>query len=255
MTPSPAIDIHQHLWPPELIDALRRAAAPTPAGRLDAAAGRRAAVRGRPDDDHDAGAPARARRGPDRAGPVQPAGHRGPAAGRGRAAAGRLARRGGRAAARTSTPGRRSAGRTPTWTTWRKRLADGFVGLQIPATWLATPSGGRPAGGRPRGGRGSGPPGLRASRAGRAGHRSGRRPAGLVGGGGRLPEPAARRLVVLARRRPVPVPRPADLLRRRRRPGAGAPRAISWPAAAGRWSSTRTPSSTPRRTPGRASTA
>src|SRR4051794_19205719 len=23
MTPSPAIDIHQHLWPPELIDALR----------------------------------------------------------------------------------------------------------------------------------------------------------------------------------------------------------------------------------------
>ena len=41
----PAIDVHQHLWPDELVDRLRaRSTAAVPA-RLDAAHRRRAAVR------------------------------------------------------------------------------------------------------------------------------------------------------------------------------------------------------------------
>ena len=44
----PDVDVHQHLWPPEFVDALRSRSRGAPAGRLDAAPGRRAAVRRRP---------------------------------------------------------------------------------------------------------------------------------------------------------------------------------------------------------------
>ena len=140
MTPSSAIDIHQHLWPSELIDALRARQHATPDGRLDAAAGRRAAVRGRARRSPDP-VRRRGRAGTDRGGPVQPAGHRGSAGRSGPAVAVRLARRGGRAATGLRRLGIGAPSGPGPAGPRAAALADGFVGLQIPATWLATPSG------------------------------------------------------------------------------------------------------------------
>jgi hypothetical protein len=138
MTPSPAIDIHQHLWPPELIDALRSRAAPP---RLD---GWTLLLDGEPPyqvdpSDHD---PARRRAlepsrivlglssplgvedlPPDEAAPLLDAWHDG---------ATRL-RPDFEAWASVSRDG-------PDLDDLAKRLTDGFVGVQIPATWLATPA-------------------------------------------------------------------------------------------------------------------
>ena len=138
MTPSPAIDIHQHLWPPELIDALRsRSTAP----RLD---GWTLLLKGEPayqvnPSDHDP----EHRRGlehtrivlgmssplaiedlqPAEAAPLLAAWHDGVARLRPDFEAW--------AAVSRIDPDRGDLA---------KRLADGFVGLQIPATWLATPA-------------------------------------------------------------------------------------------------------------------
>ena len=232
MTPSPAIDIHQHLWPPELIDALRAAAAPSPAwsaGRCCSTASRRTRSTRRP---RRAASPARLEAGTDRARPVQPAGYRGPPAGRGRG--------------RCWPPGTRGRPRLrPDFDAWasvqpagpRPRRPRAAAGRRLrraadPATWLADPGGGRPAGRRAGGGRSGRPPGVRAPRTGRAGDRS--RPTSARTGGppSSTTRPDAGRLVVLACGRPVAVPGPADLLRRRRRPGSRAPRAVTWPGAA-----------------------
>jgi len=138
MTPSPAIDIHQHLWPPELIDALRsRRSAP----RLD---GWTLILDGEPPyqvnpDDHD---PVRRRAldqtrtvlglssplgiedlPPDEAAPLLAAWHDG---------AGRL---------RPEFDAWASVGWIdPDLDDLAKRLTDGFAGLQLPATWLSTPA-------------------------------------------------------------------------------------------------------------------
>jgi hypothetical protein len=137
MTPSPAIDIHQHLWPPELIDALRaRRTAP----RLD---GWTLILDGEPpyevdQDDHDPERrrgldPARTLLGlssplgiedlpPDEAAPLLQAWHDGAA---------RL---------RPEFEAWASVSRVdPDLDDLAKRLTDGFAGLQIPATWLSTP--------------------------------------------------------------------------------------------------------------------
>jgi len=137
MTPSPAIDIHQHLWPPELIQALRaRKSAP----RLD---GWTLILDGEPPyqvdpDDHD---PQRRRAldqtrtllglssplgiedlPPGDAVPLLAAWHDGVA---------RL---------RPDFEAWASVGRIdPDLDDLAKRLTDGFAGLQLPATWLATP--------------------------------------------------------------------------------------------------------------------
>jgi len=138
MTPSPAIDIHQHLWPPELIDALRsRSASP----RLD---GWTLLLDGEPPfavdpGDHD---PERRREleqvrivlglssplgiedlPPDDAAPLLAAWHDGVA---------RLRPDFEAWAAVTRID--------PDLDDLAKRLTDGFAGLQIPATWLATPA-------------------------------------------------------------------------------------------------------------------
>ena len=138
MTPFPAIDIHQHLWPAELIDALRsRSRAPRLAGWT-------LALNGEPPFEVD-------RRD-----------HR---------PAERRALDGGRIVLGLSSPlgiedlppdeGRAlltawhdgAAGLRPAFDAWAAvshedpdlddladRLAGGFAGLQLPATWLATPS-------------------------------------------------------------------------------------------------------------------
>jgi hypothetical protein len=137
MTPSPAIDIHQHLWPSELIDALRARTTPP---RLD---GWTLLLDGEPanqvdPDDHD---PER-RRGPDQhrivLGLSSPLGIEDlpPADG----AALLAAWHDGVARLRPDFEAWASVGRIePDLDDLAKRLTDGFVGLQIPATWLATP--------------------------------------------------------------------------------------------------------------------
>ena len=139
MTPSSAIDIHQHLWPSELIDALRaRQHPPRMAGwtlLLDGeppyevspddhqAHGRRAAEPGRivvglssPLGIEDLPA--------DQARPLLSAWHDGAAALRPEFDAWAAVHR-----------------QDPDLQGLARQLSDGFVGLQIPATWLATPSG------------------------------------------------------------------------------------------------------------------
>ncbi|MGS0686205.1 amidohydrolase family protein [Nakamurella sp. GG22] len=137
MTPSPAIDIHQHLWPPQLIDVLRsRSRAP----RLD---GWDLLLDGEP---------------PYRVEPVDhdPAGRR--ALDEGRIVLGLSSPLGiedlpgtealpllaawhdGAAALWPSFEAWAAVGRQdPDLEDLAGRLAGGFVGLQIPATWLAAP--------------------------------------------------------------------------------------------------------------------
>ena len=139
MTPSSAIDIHQHLWPSELIDALRaRQHPPRMVGwtlLLDGeppyevspddhqAHGRRAAEPGRivvglssPLGIEDLPA--------DQARPLLSAWHE------------------GAAAVRPDFDAWASVHRLdPDLHDLARQLADGFVGVQIPATWLAVPSG------------------------------------------------------------------------------------------------------------------
>ena len=132
---TPTIDIHQHLWPAELIDALRRRAAPPrldgwtlhlagePPYEVDPAdhdpVRRRAAGRG---PRSSSGCPARwASRTcrPDEARPLLDAWHDGAAALRPQFDAWAAVNR-----------------HDPDLAGLAGRLADGFVGLQIPATWL-----------------------------------------------------------------------------------------------------------------------
>ncbi len=138
MTRTRTIDIHQHLWPPELLDALRRRAAPP---RLD---GWTLHLTGEPPYrvdpvDHD---PIRRRHldegraviglssplgiedlPPDEAEPLLEAWHRGAAD----------LRDGFDAWAAVNRD-------EPDLPGLADRLGDGFVGLQIPAGWLGTPS-------------------------------------------------------------------------------------------------------------------
>ncbi len=137
MTPSPAIDIHQHLWPPELIDELRsRSRAP----RLD---GWDLLLDGEPrypvePADHD---PAR-RRALDEGrivlGLSSPMGIEDLPSTEGRPLL--AAWHDGAAALRSSFGAWAAVGRQdPDLDDLAGRLSAGFVGLQIPATWLAAP--------------------------------------------------------------------------------------------------------------------
>ncbi len=138
MTPSPAIDIHQHLWPPELIDALRsRSTAP----RLD---GWTLILDGEPPYEVDPGDHDSERR---RAledsrivlGLSSPLGIEDlPAA---QAAPLLAAWHDGVARLRPDFEAWASVSRIePDLDDLAKRLTNGFAGLQIPATWLATPA-------------------------------------------------------------------------------------------------------------------
>ncbi|MET0863339.1 MAG: amidohydrolase [Nakamurella sp.] len=147
MTPSTAIDIHQHLWPAELIEALRARRRPP---RLD---GWTLLLAGEPPyevnpADHDPIARRALDEGrivlglssplgiedlpADEARPLLAAWHDGAAA-LGRAPAGGLPGPGFESWAAVS---RQDADLGDL----KHRLSDGFAGVQIPATWLATPA-------------------------------------------------------------------------------------------------------------------
>ena len=252
------IDVHQHLWPPELIEALRGRQHPP---RID---GWTLLLDGEPPYEVDP--PITTRRG---------------AAGldRGRIVLGLSSPLGiedlaaDEGARRCSPPGTRGPRRcAPDFEAWASvsrrrpgpRRPRRPAGRRLrraagPGDLAATPARGGPAGRRAGGGRRRGPPGLRASRAGPAAGRPIRRLdvaaaawwAAVVD----YPEPVAGRLVVVACGRPARCSRtcgsaspPAPAWRR-------CTTSATWPAAAARWLSTRAPSSTPRRTPGRAWTA
>ena len=137
MTPSPAIDVHQHLWPPQLIDALRsRSRAP----RLD---GWDLLLEGEPPyrvqaADHDPAGRRALDEGRIVLGLSSPLGIEDLPAAQGLPLL--AAWHEGAAALRPSFEAWAAVSRQdPDLTDLAGRLADGFVGLQIPATWLSTP--------------------------------------------------------------------------------------------------------------------
>jgi len=138
MTPSPAIDIHQHLWPAELLEVLRaRRTAPRLVGwtlelggeppyQVDPA-------------DHDPAARRALDGGRIVLGLSSPLGIEDLPAAEGAALL--TAWHDAAAALRPAFDAWAAVGRQePDLDELRRRLADGFAGLQIPATWLATPA-------------------------------------------------------------------------------------------------------------------
>jgi hypothetical protein len=138
MTPSPAIDIHQHLWPPELVEALRsRTAAPRLAGwtlLLDGEPPYRVAPA-----DHDPASRRALDEGRIVLGLSSPLGIEDLPADEGRVLLD--AWHSGARALRPDFDAWASASRdNADLEDLRAQLDDGFVGLQIPATWLSGPA-------------------------------------------------------------------------------------------------------------------
>src|SRR4051794_13130061 len=137
MTPSPAIDIHQHLWPPQLIDTLRsRSSAPRLDG-WDLLLDGEPAYRVNPGD-HDPVGRRTLDQGRIVLGLSSPLGIEALPAAAGRPLLD--AWHDGAAALRPQFDAWAAVGRQdPDLADLAGRLADGFVGLQIPATWLSSP--------------------------------------------------------------------------------------------------------------------
>ena len=139
MTPSSAIDIHQHLWPSELIDALRARQHPP---RM---VGWTLLLDGEPPydvapDDHQAQGRREAEPGRIVVGLSSPLGIEDLPADQARPLL--SAWHEGAAALRPDFDAWASVHRLdPDLQDLARQLADGFVGVQIPATWLAVPSG------------------------------------------------------------------------------------------------------------------
>jgi len=138
MTPSPAIDIHQHLWPAELIDALRARSRPP---RLD---GWTLLLAGEPPyvvdpQDHDPVARRALDDGRIVLGLSSPLGIEDLPADEGRALLAAW-HQGAAALAPDFQAWAAVSRQDPDLGDLKHRLSNGFSGLQIPATWLRTPA-------------------------------------------------------------------------------------------------------------------
>ena len=226
MASADAVDVHQHLWPEQLVDRLR-ARAHTPYVR-----GWTLHTRGEPPfeidpADHDVQRRVVADHRTGSGSLVSPCPHR---SGSRTSCAPRQGPR--------SPPGTRAPESCPTTRAWASvpmvdpdldglaaLLREGFVGVQLPATDLRLPAAWERAGDVLEGGRARRQAGARPPRAGGLAP-VGRSAARLVGAGRRLRHPAPGGLVGMARRgRSCPVPVAACGVRRRGGPRARAPRA------------------------------
>ena len=259
MAAADAVDVHQHLWPEQLVDRLRaRTRAPYLRG-WTLHTRRRAALRGRPGAPRRGAADRGGPRGRGRAGLRVSSPPRSASRALVRPEAGDAARRPGTTGARALPEhfrglGLGADGRPGPRRARRACSTAGFVGVQLPATDLLSPAAWERAAtcsrvaerGRQAGVRAPGPGGRPAA--------AGACPAWWAPVVGYV-APAAGRLVGLARRSAAARCSPAcGCFRRRRRAGTGAPRAARRPRRSSRRRSTPTCSSTPRRTGRRRST-